>query len=287
MKIHLESPTIHNIPTLIVKPEKTVKCPVIFFIPGYRGKKEHGLSLGYQLAQMGFFFISLDPLFHGERYDPILDNASDPAYGGVYPSEMGMDTGLVMYNVIRQCLDDTRMLIDHFMEDRQADVQHCGVTGLSTGGYASYLIFAELQEIKAAVPMIGLPHFSRRWKDLLDESAYSNPEWADALRKIQPVVAEHTRFIEEIDPYEKLKDAAPKALLMMSCDFDTDQPKLYNIYAYQELLPSYQDAPNNLRLRIYPAGHEVTPQMEEEAVAWFSRHLRGIQHTTKMSEIHN
>lgn len=275
MGIFIQNKTIDHIPTLILKPDCDKRCPVIFFIPGYRGKKEHGLYLGYQLAQQGFFFISLDPLFHGERYDPILDNASDPASGGVYPPEMGMDTGLVMYKVIRQCLEDTRRLIEHFSADRHADVQHCGVTGLSMGGYASYLIFAELHEIKAAVPMIGLPHFSRRWKDLLDESAYSNPEWADALRKIQPVVAEHTRFIEEIDPFEKLKDAAPKALLMMSCDFDADQPKLYTIYAYQELLPSYQDATNNLRLRIYPAGHEVTPQMEEEAVAWFSQHLRG------------
>ena len=273
MTILLECQTIQNIPTLILKPEKTKNCPVIFFIPGYGGKKEHGLSLGYKLSQQGFFFLSFDPLFHGERYDPILDNAADPDFGGVYPPDMGMDTGLVMYRVIQQCLEDTRILINYLMEEPSADVHRCGVTGLSMGGYASYLIFANLPEIHAAVPMIGLPHFSRRWRDLLDESAYSNPEWAEALGKIQPLVAEHTRFIEDIDPYSKLKDVAPKALFMMNCDFDADQPKIYAVYAYRALFPFYQSHPQNIKLRIYPAGHEVTPQMEEEAVGWFLEHL--------------
>lgn len=273
MDILLVSQTIQNIPTLLLKPGQTENCPVIFFIPGYRGKKEHGLSLGYKLAQQGFLFVSFDPLYHGERYDPILDNAADPAFGGIYPPDMGMDTGFVMYNVIRQCLEDTRFLIHHLESEPYADVHRCGVTGLSMGGCASHLIFANLPEIRAAVPMIGLPHFSRRWRDLLDESAYSNPEWAEALKKAQPLVAEHTRFIADIDPYEKLKNVAPKPLFMMNCDFDTDQPKIYSIYAYRDLFPFYQSHPQNIKLRIYPVGHVVTPQMEEEAVEWFCDHL--------------
>jgi hypothetical protein len=108
---------------------------------------------------------------------------------------------------------------------------------------------------------------------VLDESTFSNPDWADALEKIQPQVEAHTRFIQEIDPYPKLKEVAPKALFMMNCDFDVDQPKLYAVYAYRELLPFYESDPEKLRLRIYPAGHEVTPEMEDQVVAWFCQHL--------------
>jgi hypothetical protein len=31
------------------------------------------------------------------------------------------------------------------------------------GGYASFLLFAHLPQVRAAVPMIGLPAFTRRW----------------------------------------------------------------------------------------------------------------------------
>jgi cephalosporin-C deacetylase-like acetyl esterase len=178
-----------------------------------------------------------------------------------------------MFRVIHHCLQDTRTLIDHLASDSQADISRCGVTGLSMGGYASFTLFANLQQVRVAVPMIGLPHFTRRWLDILDESAFSNPDWASALEKIQPQVESHTRFIEEIDPYEKLKQAAPKPLFIMNCDFDAEQPKLYAVYACRELLPFYKSAPQNLRLRIYPAEHEVTPEMEDQAVDWFCQHL--------------
>ena len=98
-------------------------------------------------------------------------------------------------------------------------------------------------------------------------------KYVETLKKIQPLVAAHSRFIADIDPYEKLKNVAPKPLFMMNCDFDTDQPKIYSIYAYRDLFPFYQSHPQNIKLRIYPAGHEVTPQMEEEAVDWFCDHL--------------
>jgi hypothetical protein len=61
----------------------------------------------------------------------------------------------------------------------------------------------------------------------------------------------------------------------MNCDFDTDQPKLYSIRCYKELQPYYADILEKLKLSIYPAGHEVTPHMETDAVNWFCRHLLG------------
>jgi fermentation-respiration switch protein FrsA (DUF1100 family) len=273
MSISLGTTAVHDIPVLSLAPDEARRCPAIFLIPGLGGRKEDGLSLGYRLARRGFFVASFDPWLHGERYDPRLARAADRDQGAIYPPETGLDTFLLFLRVIHQCLADVQTLIAHYAADARVDVARCGVTGVSMGGYASFLVFANLSQVQAAVPMIGLPAFARRWLDLLDECAFSNREWAAALVQVAEQTRQHTAFVQGIDPYEKLKAAAPRALFMMNCDFDTDQPKSYSISAYRELLPHYAADPDKLRLAIYPAGHTVTPQMEQDAADWFSRNL--------------
>ena len=141
------------------------------------------------------------------------------------------------------------------------------------GGYASFLIFANMSQMRAAVPMVGIPTFTRRWTDLLDECAYSNPDWAAALGRVAEQARLHTTLIAALDPAERLLEAAPRALLMMNCDFDSDQPKHYAVEFYRRLLGAYALSPEKLRLAIYPAGHTVTPDMERDAVDWIVGHL--------------
>ena len=272
-KLLLETMTVGEVPLLTIAPANAVHCPMIFFIPGYGGNKTDGLRLGYPLAQRGFFVVSIDPWLHGDRYAARLDHAADPALGGVYPPETGLDTGLVFFAVIQHCLTDVQQLIDHFQTDPRCDVTRCGVTGLSMGGCASFLLFANLPQMQAAVPMIGIPTFTQRWTDLLDECSFSDPTWAAALQRVQVETARHTDFIRQIDPAEKLKAAAPRALLIMNNDFDHDQPKHYAISCYRTLLPGYAADADKLQLKIYPAGHTVTPTMEQDAAVWFDQHL--------------
>lgn len=272
-KLLLETMVVGEVPLLTIAPLTASHCPVIFFVPGYGGNKTDGLRLGYALAQRGCFVVSIDPWLHGGRYDPRLDHAADPAYGGIYPPATGLDTGVFFFQVIQRCLTDVALLIDYFRTDERCDVTRCGVTGLSMGGCASFLIFANLPQVQAAVPMIGIPTFTRRWTDLLDECRFSDPGWAAALDRVQAETAQHTAFIRQIDPAEKLQAAAPRALLIMNNDFDHDQPKHYAISCYRTLLPSYAADADKLQLKIYPAGHTVTPTMEQDAVAWFAQHL--------------
>ncbi|HET9221422.1 MAG TPA: prolyl oligopeptidase family serine peptidase [Roseiflexaceae bacterium] len=271
----VETDTVHGIPVLTIAPDGAERCPAIFFISGFGGGKEDGLRLGYQLARVGFFFMGFDPWLHGERYEPWRDQAADPAFGGVYPPDTGLDTGVLFFRIIQQCLLDVQILMDHYADDPRVDVHRSGVTGPSMGGYASFLVFAHIPAVQAAVPMVGIPQFTRRWQDIVDECAFSNPAWAAALRKLESHVREHTALIAQIDPAERLKHAAPRALLIMNGDFDTDQPKLYAIACYRELQAHNTANPERLRLRIYPAGHIVTPEMEQDTVAWFQEHLLG------------
>jgi hypothetical protein len=124
------------------------------------------------------------------------------------------------------------------------------------------------------VPLLGVPAFTRRWLDLLDECAFSNPAWAAALEQVADQTRKNTAFVNAIDPLAKLRSAAPRALLIMNNDFDSDQPKHYAVDCYRELQASYATRPDRLKLAIYPAGHTITPQMERDAVEWFVTNLR-------------
>jgi hypothetical protein len=121
--------------------------------------------------------------------------------------------------------------------------------------------------------MMGIPSFDRRWQDILDECAYSNAAWAAAIAAQPEATQRSSGFIRTLDPYPLLAAAAPRALLMMNGDFDSDQPKTYSIYAYRELRTAWASHPDRLRLNIYPAGHTITPEMERDLVAWFVTHL--------------
>lgn len=272
-RIVIETQTIAGIPVLAILPGAAERLPLVFYIPGYTSTKESGIGLGYQLAQAGCCLAAFDPLLHGERFERRLYDAADPSLGGIYPPETGLDAGITFYRVIGQCLADVRTLLDYFAGDGRVAVDRCAVTGPSMGGYASFLVFANVPQMLAAVPMIGIPTFTRRWNDLLDECTYSNPEWAAALGRVADESRHHTALIAAMDPADRLLAAAPRALLIINCDFDSDQPKHYAVEFYRQLLPAYAAFPERLRLAIYPAGHVVTPDMERDAVSWIVGHL--------------
>jgi uncharacterized protein len=132
MSIYLGTAAIHDIPVLSLTPDGAQRCPAVFFIPRFGGRKEDGLSLGYRLARRGFFVASFDPWLHGERSDARLAHAADRDQGGIYPPETGLDTFLLFLRVIYQCLVDVQTLIAHYAADPRVDVDRCGATGVST-----------------------------------------------------------------------------------------------------------------------------------------------------------
>jgi dienelactone hydrolase len=271
--VALESSTLAGIPTLACIPRRPRPCPLVFALPGYGGTRTSLLSLAYGLAQRGLACISIDPLYHGQRADERQFNAADPTLGGIYPPECGMDTYRVFLQVIRQCSLDIQTLLPVLSGDARLDVTRAGVTGFSMGAFASYLALAEIPSLRAGVAMMGLPTFSRRWQDLLDECALSNPVWAAALHEVEAQTAETTRWIASFDPAERLAKAARPALLAMNGDMDFDQPKYYVLDWLRSARPVYAGHPENLRWNVYPLAHTLTPQMEQDAVAWFEQHL--------------
>ncbi len=269
----IETLRVREIPTLLALPSGANRCPVVFMVPGYGATKEVSLSLAYRLAGRGIACISFDPLHHGERYDPHLDRAFEPELGGIFPPETGLDIYLNFLRCIGQSSADIATVMEHLAGDVRLDVSRAGVTGHSQGGYASFLALADIPALKAAVPMMGLPTFLQRWQDVLDESAWSNPEWGAAITQVAAQVAEKAAFIPEIDPAPRLPELAPRPLLIMNGDFDTDQPKYYVLHWLRKLRPAYAEHPEMLKWNVYPVAHVMTDQMLDDAVAWFEQWL--------------
>jgi hypothetical protein len=262
-----------EIPYLTVAPAGAHRRPLIAYICGYGGTKEHGLPLGHALAQRGYVFLAFDPPRHGARFDPLLFRAAEPELGGVCPPASGLDIFALFFRTIAGSVADLRTLLAALADDPRVDARRCGVTGISMGGYATCQAFAELPAVQAAAAIVGVPSFLRRWQDVVNECRWSNPLWAAALAGVPGWLAEQEEFVRHIDPVTRLAQAAPRALFLLNGDFDTDQPKHYALETYGSLRPAYAATPEHLRLGIYPAGHALTEQMQGDIVEWFGRFL--------------
>jgi uncharacterized protein len=272
-KLTIETRVIKQIPVFMCLPESSEPCPVVFYIPGFTSQKRDGISLAYQLAQEGIACIGIDPLYHGDRYDVRLVEGADAKYGGIYPRESGLDIFLIFMEVIEQSALDVATLLNVLEDDPRIDVQRAGVTGMSMGAWASFLAFANIQQLKTAVPMMGIPTFTRRWLDLVDECAWSNLGWKQVLAQLTDEIKAHTNFITRYDPATALYESAPRPLLIMNGDFDTDMIKTYTLDWYRDAKRAWDLHPENLQWNVYPVGHTVTSQMEHDTVMWFVKHV--------------
>jgi dienelactone hydrolase len=272
-ELTLESLSVAGIPTLLSAPAGATAAPLVIFIPGYGGVKEAALGLGYRLAARGIACVSFDPLGHGERRNALLDRAFDPELGGIYPPETGLDTWFNFLRVIEQCSADAKQLLTAFAGDPRLDVTRAGVTGHSQGAYATFLALADIPALKAAVPMMGVPGFAERTQDILDETAWSNPDWGAALERLAGETAERMARVRQVDPGPRLVDLPPRPLLLMNGDFDSDQPKGYTLRWLRALRPRYAAHPERLGWNVYPLGHVMADRMLDDAADWFARWL--------------
>lgn len=267
--VSLETNVIESIPLLLIAPSEAEHVPVVFYIPGMWRNKSDGLALGVRLAQRGIACVAIDPVDHGDRYDERVEHIEHP----VYPLDTGLDMYVQFLRVIQQSALDVGTLLTALATDARLDTARAGVTGISMGSYASFLAFAGYPALQAAVPMMGIPTFARRWLDLLDECSFSNPDWSDAIESAARHTRVHTAFVQSIDPARKLQSIAPRALLAMNGDFDSDQPKHYTLEWLRTARQYYANCPDRLKWNVYPCGHTMTPQMESDAIDWFVQHL--------------
>ena len=275
-RIVIETYSVKDIPIMTLAGENANNCPLAFFVHGFMHDKKAGLPLGYRLAELGFYVISLDAFMHGERFDESLKDVWEPKPNYVYPPDSGLDVFYLLHKIVVHTANDIGALIAHFAKDARVDTERIGITGFSMGGFTTFYATANLPQIKAAVPICGVPTFAARWADVtLEASSYL--QWADTMTQAEAETAKISAFMRSIDPARKLEAFYPKPLMMISGDRDIDAPKKYSVNMYRALKPLYAEQPERLRLSIHDdAGHELTLAMMQEVCDWFCKYLRDV-----------
>lgn len=147
-----------------------------------------------------------------------------------------------------------------------------GLTGFSMGGFATFFNLAYNDNIKVAAPIAGRPTFKKAWEDIiLSTSTYNR--WSDSINALQSETKKRTEFMKKIDPYNEIFNFAPKPLLIINGDQDTDQPYLYSLELYKELLPYYKKESEKLKLSMPFVDHRLTAGIINEVCAWFEKFI--------------
>jgi dienelactone hydrolase len=272
MRLITETLPIGGVPVLTVRPASARRCPIVFLLHGFGGRKEDLLDLAWQLAGRGLFAVSFDAVHHGARADGMLKSFDDPQCC-TYPLESGLDRYVFMHQVVVETGRDLARLLDSFAADERVDAARCGVTGVSMGGFAAYYLAVTEPRIAAAAPVVGMPAFAERWDDVtLEASTYD--QWRQQMAAAQPATERHAAFMRSIDPFPHMAAFFPRPLFMLCGDLDTHQPKSYTLRLYRALLPVYADHPDRLKLKIYDGiGHELAREMMDNIADWLADRL--------------
>jgi dienelactone hydrolase len=270
----LERFEFHNgvdmvVPGILLIPQGQRRpAPAILGLHGHGSSKESICTdvkssqfIGPLLARKGYVVAAIDAYFNGERVGKGPAGKLDRGAGGQEMTlfKLNLLLGRCLWGMM---LRDEQCLIDYLETRPEVDRQRIGVTGMSMGCTRSWWLAAIDDRIKVVV---GVACFTR-YTELI---AHGN------LRKhgiyyFVPGVYRHfdTEAIHSL--------IAPRPHLELSGDEDGGAPADGIAVLEKKLAAVYRlyDRPENFRSVIYRGtGHEYLPEMKEEMVAWFEKHL--------------
>lgn len=242
----------------------------------YHQRNYDGRPTASELAKRGYVVISIDALMFGERR-VLLD--ADRKYGWdrsrYGPDELkrlnlecrGKEPTLVKSLILAGltwpgvvCWDDIRT-VDYLASRPEVDAARLGCVGISMGGYRSLYLAALDDRIRAACvtgfmstvgPMIKAHVDTHSWVHFLP-TVHRYLDWPDVASL-----------------------AAPRALLVQQCAQDRLFPAEGMKASVEKIAACYAkaDARSQFAGRFYDAPHSYTRSMQDEAFAWFDRHLK-------------
>jgi dienelactone hydrolase len=271
----LERFEFHNgvdmlVPGILLIPKNLkAPAPAILGLHGHGSSKEsictdakHSQLIGPMLAKRGYVVAAIDAAFNGERVGkgpagPKLDEGAAPQELSLF--KLYLWQGRCLWGMM---LREEQCLIDYLETRPEVDKSRIAATGMSMGCTRSWWLAAIDDRIKAVV---GVACFTR-YTDLI---AHGN------LRKhgiyyFVPSVFQHfdTEAIHAL--------IAPRPHLELSGDQDGGAPTDGVIALEKKLGSLYRlyDKPDQFRSVIYKdTGHEYLPEMKQEMLEWFEKHL--------------
>ena len=246
----------------------TRPLPVILCMPGSPNRKEDldaPLDLLSTWSQSGFFVISIDRPYHGDR----------PGN----PEQAIREKGLP--RVLGEYVNDLTRALDYAATRPEADMSRVGMLGLSMGGMESLLLAAVDERVGCVVSVSG----QLSWQDVFNTDSwqliFTGLPLTKRLRRENAAAATvHEAFLEQM-PELSVLDApvvaamlAPRPLLLMTGQRDPYVTPAAARRTHAAARKSYQITPEKLQLWIADdVGHAFSPQMQDRALLWFRRWL--------------
>ncbi len=244
--------------------------PVVLCMPGSPNVKEDLLQpvdLLPRWADRGFFAVSIDRPYHGERAGDLNAALQEKGVVKVW--------GEYVYDLMRT--------LDYIESRPEADATRIGMLGLSMGGMEALLMGALDERVDVMVSIAG--HLA--WDEIFASGSWKNIFGGLELRHrlvrlgVDGRVA-HEEFRREFPAFD-IVDAAQvapllvgKPLLLVVGDEDPYVPLAAARRTFRAAQPAYAQEGAAERLELWEvvgAGHSFTRQMQERALAWFERWL--------------
>ena len=253
---------------LLIPKNRKGPVPAILGLHGHGSSKESICTdakssqlIGPMLAKRGYVVAAIDACFNGERTGKGPAGKSDKGAG---PQEATM---FKLYLLQGRCLwgmmlREEQCLIDYLETRPEVDPKKIATTGMSMGCTRSWWLAAIDDRIQAVV---GVACFTR-YTELI---AHGNLRY-HGIYYFVPGIFSHfdTEAIHAL--------IAPRPHLELSGDQDGGAPTDGVITLEKKLGAVYRlyGTPDHFRSVIYKdTGHEYLPEMKDEMVRWFERHL--------------
>lgn len=245
-------------------------------IDEHRKQYTGGRAIADWFASKGYAVIVIDAYFFGRRaprglaglpesFDAAaLDEATLKRYDAIVRDQLYL--GVRQFNWAgttwagANFADDSRS-VDYLLSRKEVDPKRIGVTGLSGGGWRTNMMAALDSRIHAAV--------SVGWMTTGDAQQAYNIGGAVGTFCLLPGVW------NRIDIPDLMAMAAPKAVMMVVGTEDPLFPPLGRKEAARQIAAAYAWAGHPDRFRHYAPNkaHSYDEEIQEEALAWFDKHL--------------
>ena len=253
---------------LLIPKDRKGPAPAIVGLHGHGSSKESVCTdaksvqlIGPALAQRGYVVAGIDAYFNGQRVRKGPAGRLDKNAQGQEESlfKLYLWQGRTLWGMM---LRDEQCLIDYLETRPEVDKERIAATGMSMGCTRSWWLAAIDDRVKA---IVGVACFTR-YTELI---AHGN------LRKhgiyyFVPGVFAH------FDTEAIYSLVAPRPMLMLSGDQDGGAPTDGIVVLEKKLGSVYRlyDKEDHFRSVLYKGtGHEYLPEMKEEMVRWFEKHL--------------
>ena len=218
-------------------------APLVLVLHPLGSRKEKMLPGQYALAQVGFRAVSLDTRLHGER--PGADERDARLQADFFGTSSEMVEGTAR---------DVSRLLDALGAPKAA------VHGISLGGYIAFAALGSDPRLEVGSVAIG------------------SPDWAAPMRAFglgpgNPLYD----LASAASPLQTLPAALPPRPLLMQHGTLDETVSVDGVIALEKSLrPLYATMPERLHLELYPGlGHAYPDSMEERAVEWIARFMKG------------